>query len=118
MNEEPTGCSKIPSRKAAASEEANRTSSRTLTLERCENYVGWMFQQSTEHFRRMRPICHIYHQLRANTVRQYSTIHWENTQAVATTPVALRLLGLGGKRLVTRLLGLKGEWVRCRRVQP
>ena len=42
----------------------------------------------------------------------------ENTQAVATTPVALRLLALGGKRLVTRLLGLKGEWVRCRRVQP
>lgn len=59
----------------------------------------------------MRLICHIYHQLRTNAVRQYSTIHWENTQAVVTTPVALRLLALGGKRLVTRLLGLKGEWV-------
>ena len=74
-----------------------------------------MFQQPAEHFCRMRPICHIYHQLRANAVRQYSTIHWENTQAVATTPVALRLLALGGKRLVTRLLGLKGEWVGYRR---
>jgi hypothetical protein len=31
MNEEPTGCSKIPSSKAAASKEANRTSSRTLS---------------------------------------------------------------------------------------
>jgi hypothetical protein len=62
----------------------------------------------------MRPICHIYHQLRTNAVRQYSTIHWENTQAVVTTPVALRLLALGGKRLVTRLLGLKGEWLWCR----
>jgi hypothetical protein len=58
----------------------------------------------------MRLICHLYHQLRTNAVRQYSTIHWENTQAVVTTPVALRLLALRGKRLVTRLLGLKGEW--------
>ena len=75
------------------------------------------FQQPAEHFCRMRPTCHIYHQLRANAARQYSTIHWENTQAITTTPVALRLLALGGKRLVTRLLGLKGDWVRCRRFQ-
>ncbi len=108
MNEEPTGCSKILSSKAAASEEANRTSSRTLSLCAIQNDVGGISQQPAEHFCRMRPICHTYHQLRANAARQYSTIHWENTQAVATTPVALRLLALGAKRLVTRLLGFKG----------
>jgi hypothetical protein len=40
-------------------------------------------------------MCHIYHQLRTNAARQHSTIHWENTQAVASTPVALGLLSFG-----------------------
>ena len=71
--------------------------------------LAGFFQQPAQHFCRMRPICRIYHQLRANAIRRYSTIHWENTQAFATTPVALRLLALGGKQLVTRLLGLKGS---------
>ena len=31
-------------------------------------------------------LCHIYQQFRLSAARQYSTIHWENTQAVATTP--------------------------------
>ena len=60
------------------------------------------------------PNCHMPKRLRPNAVRPHSTIHCKNTQAVASTPVASRLLSLTGKRLAAGLLGLESDWVRCR----
>ena len=56
-------------------------------------------------------MCHTYRRFRPNIVRPHSTIHRENTQAAAVMPVALRLLPQTAKWLVTRLLGLDGEWL-------
>ena len=71
----------------------------------------------SDHSCRMGLMCHTYDRFRPNHFRMHSTIHRQNTQAVAVTPVALRLLSLTSKRLVTRLLSIVEEWAWRREPQ-